>query len=128
MIDKIINWFKVYSRKEEEATERDGFLSYAGEFHALTIGIGLGIYSGFYKEPGVMAAVVGMSFGLGVAGSAQRRLRKALEKAGSPKELSSVIGEMRREPWYSVGGALIGFVMTAVATHSVGYIKQIGGI
>lgn len=127
MIDKIKDWFKVYSRQSESQTERDGFLSYAGEFHAITIGIAIGAYAAISKDPLLVKAMFGLALGLGAMSGSQRRLRKALRKTGAPEKLESAIGEVRREPWYSAGGTILSFIVTATIMYGPEYIQQVVG-
>jgi hypothetical protein len=81
----------------EADSKRDGFLSYATEWHSLTIGAGAGLVGGLtygteMQAVGLtaMLAVVAVALGLKTA----TRLR------------SSVTVEIRKEPWYAIGGVL----------------------
>lgn len=73
----------------ESGWSYDGPLSTLTEWHALILGIGAGLVSFLTGNPLFMAAVVGMA--LGVWALPFGKLR-----------------EVRREPWYAVGGALLG--------------------
>ena len=81
--------------QEESDTERDGFLSYSGERHALIIGLFFGLVSGLtgYYEP--MAVIAGVMIG------EKKVVRQASEK----------LVEIKREPWYAGGGAMVGFTV-----------------
>lgn len=79
------------SRAKERFSDRNGLLSYATEWHALIIGLGSGLGLGV---PGVAAIV---ATALGLQGSKRISSRKAIE-------------ELTSEPWYGIGGSLIGFV------------------
>lgn len=81
----------------ERASERDGFLSYASEWHSLTIGAGAGLIGGLtFGTPmqavglTAMLAVVAVALGL-----------KAAEKLRS-----SVTAEVKKEPWYALAGVI----------------------
>ena len=79
------------SRASESASDRDGLLSYATEWHALIIGLGAGLGLGI---PGV--AVVSAT-ALGLKGMKRISTRKAVQ-------------ELVQEPWYGIGGSVIGFL------------------
>jgi hypothetical protein len=74
----------------ESGTERDGVLSYAGEWHALLVGLSVGL----------VAAVTGQVLLLGVVAAVALGL-----EAGKRK--SKALGEVHREPWYALGGLLV---------------------
>lgn len=126
MIDKIKEWFKVHSRKTEAQTDRDGFLSYAGEFHALAIGLGIGMYAAISKDPELVKAMLAISLGLGGSSEAKRRVRNALDKAGVEEKGESAIGEVVREPWYAAGGVMIAFIASSIVLYGVDYIQSVG--
>jgi len=69
-----------------------GMLSYAVEFHALTLGLAVGIAAGLtqrWEFVGIAVAII-----LGVR--------------GAPGRLS----QLRQEPWYALGGLVIGIIIT----------------
>jgi hypothetical protein len=81
----------------EQDSDRDGFLSYSREWHSLTIGAGAGLVGGLTfgtpSQPVGLAAVLSVvAVALGL--KAATRLR------------SSVTAEIRKEPWYAIGGVL----------------------
>lgn len=104
--EKLSNWAFRYSRKHEHQTDYDGFLSYAGEFHALTLGLATGFASIVAGEPKVAALVILATIGVRGSGTVARQLAKI----GKKREDSTALGELRREPWYAVGGVIIGVV------------------
>jgi hypothetical protein len=80
----------------EAGTDRDGVLSYAGEWHALIVGLAAGfvaLQTGFEMLLVVVAAAA-----LGI---------EAGKRAGSTSTVKA-LGEVRREPWYALGGLLVG--------------------
>ena len=110
------------SSAREAATERDGFLSYAGEFHAAVIGLGVGASSAVVQEPVVAASVVLATFGLRGAGRARRQLKKV----GKPGIDESALNEIRREPWYATGATLAGYIAAAVFAPGTGAEAAVG--
>lgn len=97
MIERVLDWFERRSAPTEEDTEYNGFLSYAGEFHALTIGLSVGASSAVLETPEVAATIVLVSLGVKGKDSVKNRLE------------SDVVHEIRRESWYSCGGVGIGY-------------------
>lgn len=79
----------------EDASERDGFLSYAGEVHASLAGLGGGVAAALLGRPELLALVIAVA--LGVEGASRFKGRH-------------VAHELRREPWYGIGAALLGYV------------------
>jgi len=89
----------------EESTERDGLLSYAGEWHALLVGAGAGL----------AAAVTGTWVLVGVVATAALGLEVSRVMGTTPKA-GKALGEVRREPWYALGGVLLGTGAGLLAT------------
>lgn len=89
----------------EADTDRDGVLSYAGEYHALVVGAGAGLAAGATGKWEL--AVVVASAALGV--EAARRSKSTVENPRLP-----AIGEIRREPWYACAGLLVGALVGAL--------------
>lgn len=77
----------------EADSQRDGVLSYALEWHALIMGLGAGLASGLAQRPELLVLVVGVALGI---------------KAAPTKKLR----QLKREPWYAIGGTLIGYATT----------------
>ena len=72
----------------ESDSARDGLLSYAVEWHALIIGLATGVVTALTRRwelAGVVVAIV-------------------LTVRAAPGKLS----QLRREPWYALGGLVIG--------------------
>jgi len=80
----------------EEDSERDGFLSYAGEVHSVVAGGGAGIAAALLGRPELLGVVIAVA--LGVEGANQFRGK-------------GVVNELRREPWYGIGAAVISYVL-----------------
>lgn len=79
----------------EDASERDGFLSYAGEFHASLVGLGAGVAAALLGRPELLGLVILVALGVEGVGRFQGR---------------HVGHELRREPWYGIGAALISYL------------------
>jgi hypothetical protein len=98
------------SRKRERQTDRDGFLSYAGEFHALTLGLAYGLFAGYQGQPAIAVGVIGVALGLKPGAYLGKIAKDAtLKRLGKTAEKASLLGELRREPWYSSGGVLLAY-------------------
>lgn len=99
MIKRILKALKERSKPTEDASEPGGFLSYAGEWHALIIGLGVGFTAGVTGTPLVLASMIAVALGVsGLDGIKSFRGR-------------GVTNELRREPWYAVGSGLIAYVL-----------------
>lgn len=106
MIGKWLNkWFP--DEPQEEDTEYNGFLSYAKEWHALVVGIGVGTLSAaFWLTGSPVSAVLTMAMLAAVSlgfESKARRLGLKIPEMKSAKARRNV----RREPWYALGGGTI---------------------
>jgi hypothetical protein len=98
MIRRIIAALRERSKSTEDASEPGGFLSYAGEWHALTIGLGAGTTAAVMNQPIILASMIAIA--LGISGVQGKRGFKG----------RGVVNELRREPWYAVGSGLVGYV------------------
>lgn len=83
----------------EAGTTRDGFLSYAGEWHALALGLAAGIMFGVEGDVDHAVGLVGVALG-----------GKGIEGAKSRIGNSKAASEISSEPWYAAGGVLVGLV------------------
>ncbi len=123
MIEKLMRWLHEATRSKEKYSGRDGFLSYAGEWHAAIIGLGMGVYSWHTGDVGPMVALIGVS--LGVAGTS--KLPAITERIGRtiriPKFPRKVVGEVRREPWYTIGSALLGYLGPSLTEVVLGVVS-----
>lgn len=82
----------------EQDTKRPGFLSYAGEWHALAVGLAAGLAAGTTGRWELAAAVVAVALGM----------QAGKVKGADPSV--AMVGEVRSEPWYALGGVVIGSV------------------
>lgn len=89
----------------EADTERDGFLLYAGEWHALVLGGGAGLAAGATGNWQLAVVVASAAFGVGAA----VRSKGTVENPSLP-----AIGEVKQEPWYACAGLLVGTVVGAL--------------
>jgi uncharacterized membrane protein YphA (DoxX/SURF4 family) len=81
---------------DESATARDGLLSSRAEWHALTIGAGIGFVSGLQPKHGAWLLLILTAVAVGT-----HRL-----DAGA-------LGDLNREPHYGLGAAVIAFLATS---------------
>lgn len=97
LYDRIMTRIAGASADKESESERDGLLSYANEWHALIVGLGLGVTAGLANMPSL--AYGGVALALGIQGVSKAKLssRKSIR-------------EFTSEPWYGAGGVLIGWV------------------
>jgi hypothetical protein len=84
----------------EDGTERDGFLSYAKEWHALAIGFGAGLAGSATGRWELLAVVAMLALGLG----------------GASRVSKTVAINVKKEPWYALGGLIFGAVLGIAAT------------
>ncbi|WP_323192859.1 hypothetical protein [Halostella sp. PRR32] len=110
-MDRLINWVRRRSQPSEAAGEYDGVLSHVTEVHALLIGLASGFAAGVAGSPEMAAAVAAAAIGIQIPGltAAKFRGKKALR-------------EIRKEPWYAVGGTPIGYLVAMVATSLPGLL------
>jgi len=94
---RILRFFKRRSAPNEDASEYNGFLSYAGEWHALVIGLSTGFTAAVLARPVLLAGLFGVA--LGIKGIQRVKFRGR-----------GVVHELRREPWYACGGGLLAYV------------------
>ena len=77
----------------EDETERDGAFSYASEWHAFFLGIGIG-----------MATVMPVPY-------FRRFVWLATGLAETDPGRTEAIREIQKESWYAVGGAVLGILL-----------------
>jgi hypothetical protein len=87
------------SKPTEDASDPDGALSYAGEWHALAVGIGSGFTAAVTGQPVILAGLIAVA--LGISG---REIDVSFGGRG-------VVHEVKREPWYATGGGLIAYTV-----------------
>lgn len=93
MLRRLIAALKDAASPTEDGSERGGLLSYAVEWHALAIGAAVGFAAVTTGQYQLAAGVIAVAFGLNRA-----RTRVTEE----------VAFQIRREPWYFVGGLALG--------------------
>lgn len=95
MISTIVRFLKQSAAPSESDSTRDGLLSYSSEWHALTVGLAVGLVAGLSGS--WQLAVVAVAITLG------------LRAAPGP------LGQLRHEPWYALGGVVIGLGLSLLA-------------
>lgn len=96
------------SAPSEEDTEYDGFLSYAAEWHALTIGMGVGLTAALLFALGFVDLAVLITTAIVFTA-----LGMELEDYVLTKKLDldrKVVRDVSKEPWYAIGGVIIGWI------------------
>ena len=88
--DRLATFIAGATRSREKYSDRNGLLSYATEWHALIIGLGAGLGLGIPGVAAITATALGLKIGKRIS------TRKAIE-------------ELTKEPWYGIGGSLIGW-------------------
>ncbi|PSP38294.1 hypothetical protein BRC71_06365 [Halobacteriales archaeon QH_7_65_31] len=98
IVQRIRTWAMRYAPDgaREGDTARGGFLSYAGEWHSLAVGLAAGFAAAATGRWELAAIPVALAFGL-----------EAVKLPGADPS-APVVGEVRREPWYALGGDTIG--------------------
>lgn len=84
----------------EKKSEYNGLLSYAGEWHSLTMGLFIGFVSGAADRPELMMILLGVFIDEEFTEFSGGKLINKLAKR-----------DIRKEPWYAAGGSLIGYAI-----------------
>lgn len=92
------------SAGSEADSDYNGVFSYAGEYHAFIVGLSVGLVSGNLGTPEVALGLMAATLGL-----------KGSEKLSRIIAADVAVAEIRREPWYSIGGVVVGYLGSAVA-------------
>jgi hypothetical protein len=100
---RVLDWLRAMAAPREAASDRDGVLSNRREVHAVLLGAGGGVVAAVVGQPALLGPVIGASLGLEVGGRLSAKVRK----------------ELRREPWYGIGAALLAYAATWLAGVSV---------
>lgn len=93
MLDRLIDLVIDAAKPTERQSDRDGFLSYAIEVHALAIGAGVGFTAVTTGTPQLAAGVISVALGL---------------NRGRVQLNPTVTADIRREPAYFIGGLGLG--------------------
>jgi hypothetical protein len=97
MIADIIRYFRDGGAKSEQASERDGFLSYHAESHAAGMGLAGGWFAVGQGETQLLSLVYGSAVYGRSHGETQKRTR--------------IFADIRQEPHYALGGVVLGAVV-----------------
>ena len=100
LLDRLRGWVDQRSAAHESDGAEDGLLSYASEWHALVIGVGIGVAAAFLGRPELAGGALLLALGV-----------KGAEKITSQK----VLGELSKEPWYGAFGVLAGVAVGFLA-------------
>lgn len=107
--DRVIGFVKTAGAESEDATERDGFLSYHAETHALGTGIGVGFAAAASGELQLVGFVVAaILYG----------------NRGSSVFSGKLLQDINQEKQYFLAGLVVGAVL-GVATRFAGLIAQV---
>lgn len=96
----IPDWIELPDSPHESGTDRDGFLSYAKEWHALTIGFGAGLAAATTGRWELLAVIAALALGVG----------------GASKVSDLVARNVKKEPWYALGGLIFGALLGIAAS------------
>jgi hypothetical protein len=88
------DWLRGLDAPSEEQSDRDGVLSYAVEWHALTVGLAAGLGAGVSGRWELAGMVIAITLGVRAAPENVPRL-----------------GQLKREPWYALGGVVVGYFL-----------------
>ncbi|WP_167599521.1 hypothetical protein [Halorussus marinus] len=109
LLETAVAFVKSAGQPTESDSERDGFLSYKSETHAVGLGIAAGFFATAHGETQLLALV----YGAAVYG-------KAYEASGQRRRLWK---DVRSEPHYALGGAVAGSVFGILA----GWLVRLAG-
>jgi len=90
-IVQLPDWLTGADAEHERDSQRDGAFSYSKENHAFVLGLGAGLLTGLTGRRDL--AVVVAAVALGVRAAPTGRLK-----------------QLRKEPWYALGGLILGFL------------------
>jgi len=96
MLKRIIQFIKAAGAKSENKSDRDGFLSYHAESHAVAVGLGAGFLFIATGEKALLGIV------LPVITSALR---------GKNKEYSKILTDVYQEPHYAIIAVVVGYLL-----------------
>lgn len=107
MLDRLLRFLAGADAPTEGDSDRDGVFSYAAEYHAFLIGLATGAVASVGGQPMLALAVLGVAVG----GSGAEWAIKQLKGRG-------VVTEISREPWYSIGGVVVGYALPFLAEYA----------
>jgi hypothetical protein len=94
MIEPIVRFVRGATAPSESDSARNGLLSYAVEWHAVIVGFAVGLVAGLTQRWELAGAAVAI----------------ILSVRAAPGKLS----QLRREPWYALGGLLLGMIGASI--------------
>jgi len=97
LLERLVTFSKQAGQPKESTTERDGFLSYKSETHAL----GMGLAGGFFFAAEGETKLLSMVYGASVYG-------KLFGESGSRRRIAR---DIKREPQYALAGVVVGALM-----------------
>jgi hypothetical protein len=105
-LDRLIRFLKGAGAAEEADTDRNGFLSYHAETHA----VGMGIAAAFTAVAFNEASLLGIVYAAAVHG----RVRQSTGKR------RRIIADVKQEPHYALGGVVIGALLGVIVRIGMG--------
>jgi len=100
MIRKLITFIKQAGAASEQSTDRQGFLSYHAESHAVAVGLGAGFLLTLSGNGQLLGAVIG-AISAGLRGESSRQPTK-------------ILTDVYQEPHYAIGGLVVGVILGAL--------------
>lgn len=105
-LDRFVAWVKAAGAPTEASHDRNGFLSYHAETHAVGMGVAAGYTAAAFSE----ASLLGIVYGTAVHG----RIRQSEGKR------RRIIADVRQEPHYALGGVVVGGLLGALTRLAIG--------
>jgi hypothetical protein len=105
-VDHLIRFVKAAGATSEAATDRNGFLSYHAETHALAMGMAAAFTAVAFNE----ASLLGIVYGAATHG----RIRQSEGKR------RRIIADCKQEPHYALTGVVIGGVLAVSVRLAMG--------
>jgi hypothetical protein len=109
LVETVVAFVKSAGQPTEADSERDGFLSYKSETHAVGLGLAAGFFATAHGETQLLALV----YGAAIYG-------KAYEASGQRRQLWK---DVRKEPHYALAGIVAGSAFGIFA----GWIVRLAG-
>jgi hypothetical protein len=99
MLGPILKYIRQAGAKREQDTDRDGFLSYHAESHAVAVGAGAGFVAVATDETKLLGALLpAVTSGL----------------RAKDREFGRILADVRQEPHYALGGLVLGAAVGAL--------------
>lgn len=105
-VDQLIRFVKAAGAGSEAATDRNGFLSYHAETHALAMGMAAAFTAVAFNEASLLGIVYGAATHGRIAQSEGKRRK--------------IIADVKQEPHYALTGVVIGGVLGMSVRLSMG--------